>query len=139
MEESKIKEDVWKTVQAMNKAWAKDGNTDKLNNYFHQNMVVISATDRERIVGRDACIASWKAFVEATKIHRWKEIDPQIQLYGGGNFAVVTYYFEMSFDMGDRTIDMGGRDMFALVNEDGKWWTVADQFSGYPSSETVKE
>lgn len=132
MEESKVKEEVWKNVQAMNKAWAIDGDADRLKDYFHQNMVAISATERERIVGRDACVASWKAFAESTKIHHWKEIDPQIQLHGGGKFAVVTYYFDMSFDMGGRAIDMGGRDMFALVNEDGKWWIVADQFSGYP-------
>ncbi|GMT42492.1 MAG: hypothetical protein IEMM0002_0903 [bacterium] len=132
MEESKIKEEVWKTIQAMNKAWAMEGDTDKLKDYFHQNMVAISAPARERIVGRDACIASWKAFVESAKIHRFKEIDPQIQLYGSGKFAVATYYYDMSFDMGGQTIDMDGRDMFVLVNEDGKWWTVADQFSGYP-------
>jgi hypothetical protein len=62
----------------------------------------------------------------------WKEIDPKVQVYGNGKFAVVTYYFDMSFDMVGQTIKMGGRDMFALVNEDGKWWVVADQFSPYP-------
>jgi len=133
MEESKIKEDVWRTVQAMNKAWAVDGNADELKNYFHENMVAITATDRERLSGRDACIAGWKGFVESTKIHSWKEIDPEIQLYGGGTFAIVTYYFDMSFDMGGQTIELGGRDMFALVNENGRWWIAADQFSGYPS------
>ncbi len=133
MEQSKMKEDVWRTIQKMNRAWVVEGDADKLKNYFHKDMVAITATDRERLEGRDACIASWKRFVEAAKIHYWKEIDPRVQIYGNGRFAVVTYYFDMSFDIGGQTIKLGGRDMFALVNEDGKWWIVADQFSAYPS------
>lgn len=132
MEHFKIKEEVWQTVQALNRAWTVKGNVDELKNYFHKDMVAITATDRERLEGRESCIAAWKAFVEATKIHYWNEIDPKVQLYNDGKSAVVTYYFDISFDMGGQTMEMGGRDMFVLVNEDGKWWVVADQFSPYP-------
>lgn len=132
MEQSKIKDEVWQTIQALNRAWTVKGNVDELKNYFHKDMVAITATDRERLEGRESCIAVWKAFVEATKIHYWKEIDPKIQLYIDGKSAVVTYYFDISFDMGGQTMKMGGRDMFVLAKEDGKWWVVADQFSPYP-------
>ncbi len=132
MDENKIKEKVWQTIQAMNRSWTVKRDIDELINYFHKDMVAITATDRERLEGRDACIAGWKAFVEATKIHYWEESDPKVQLYGNGKFAVVTYYFDMSFDTHGQTIKMGGRDMFVLVEEDGKWLVVADQFSPYP-------
>lgn len=59
------------------------------------------------------------------------EIDPVIHVYGDS--AVVAYDFDMSFDMNDRTIHMGGRDMFFFVKEEGKWWAVADQYSAYPA------
>jgi hypothetical protein len=132
MQEPKIEEEVWQIVQALNRAWTVDGNADALANYFHENMVAITPTDRERVEGRNACVAGWKAFVEATKIHYWREIDPKVQLYGDGKFALVTYYWDMSYDMAGQTIKTSGRDMFALVNERGKWWVVADQFSPYP-------
>ena len=132
MEESKTEEEVWETVQALNRAWTVEGNADALADYFHENMVAITPTDRERVEGRKACVGGWKAFVQATKIHYWKEIDPKVQLYGDGKFAVVTYYWDMSYDMSGQTINIGGRDMFALVNERGRWWVVADQFSPYP-------
>ena len=132
MEESEIKEEVWQTIQALNRAWTVEGNPDELENYFHKNMVAISPADRERLEGRDNCIASWKAFVEAATIHYWKVTDPEVQLYGDNKFAVATYYYDMSFDMGGKTVKTGGRDMVVLVNEDGKWWVVADQFSPYP-------
>lgn len=124
-----IKQEVWQALRDLNDAWTK-GNPEQLNDCFHKDMVAITATDRERLVGRDACFASWNRFAKTAKIHFWKEIDPQIQIYG--NTAVVTYYFDMSFDMGGQTINMGGRDMFVFIKENGKRWAVADQFSPYP-------
>ena len=132
MNQAKIKEEVWATIQALNRLWTVENRTDELAQYFHKNMVAISATDRLRIEGRESCVAAWKKFTQAAKIHYWKEIDPKIELFGNNTFAILTYYFDMSFEMGGKTIKMGGRDMFAMVNEDGKWWVVADQFSAYP-------
>ncbi|MBF0591636.1 MAG: DUF4440 domain-containing protein [Nitrospirae bacterium] len=132
MSQALIKEEVWTTIQTLNRLWTIENRPDELTQYFHKNMVAISATDRLRLEGREACVAAWKKFTQAAKIHYWKETDPQIELFGNNTFAIVTYYFDMSFEMGGQTIKTGGRDMFALVNEDGKWWAVADQFSPYP-------
>ena len=132
MDESIVKEDVWQTVQALNRAWTEEGNADKLNDYFHKEMVAIPGNGRNRLEGRDACVAGWKSFVKAAKIHSFKEIDPKVQLYGNGKFAVVTYYYEISFDMSGQTFTESGRDMFVLVYENGKWRVVADHFSSYP-------
>lgn len=124
-----VKNEIWTTVRAMNDAWTK-GNPDDLSQFFHKNMVAITATGRERVEGGEACVAGWKGFSNAARIHRWEEVDPVIHVYGDS--AVVAYYFDMSFDMGGNTINMGGRDMFFFVKEDGKWWAVADQYSPYP-------
>ena len=132
MDELQIKQEVWQTIQALNRAWAVEGNADALNAYFHTDMVAITPTVPKRLEGRAACVAGWQAFVETTKIHYWKESDPQVQLYSNGQFAIVTYFWDMSYDMNGQTIQSGGRDMLALVNENGKWRVVADQFSPYP-------
>lgn len=132
MEKSNIEKEVWKTILALNRLWAVEGKTDELKDYFHENMVAITPTDRERLEGKDACIASWKAFAEAAKIHYMKEIEPKIQIYGDGRFAVATYYYDMSVVIGGQTLNLAGRDMFALVKEDDRWQVVADQFSSYP-------
>lgn len=129
----KAQEQIWKFIQEMNRKWTVENNADELKNYFHKDMVAISPTDQKRIEGRENCVASWKNFSENAKIHFLKESEPKIQVYGGGKFAIVTYYFDMSFDMGGKTIKMKGRDMFSLVNENGKWLVVADQFSSSPN------
>ncbi len=125
-----IKQEIWATVRAMNDTWTKE-NPDDLAKFFHNDMVAITATDRKRLDGGAACIAGWKGFCDAARIHRWEEIDPVIHVYG--NSAVVAYYFDMSFDMGGKTIELGGRDMFFFVREGERWWAVADQFSPYPA------
>lgn len=122
--------EVWETLRKLNDAWTKGDGKD-LNNFFHKDMVVITPMDRKRLEGRENCLAGWIGFLSLAKIHRWEEIDPKIQVYG--NSAVVTYYFDMSFESGGQMTEMGGRDMFVFVKEGGRWWAVADQFSPYPS------
>jgi ketosteroid isomerase-like protein len=132
-DDSATKQDIWNFIQEMNRVWAANGNPDDLDGYFHENMVAITPTDRERRQGRAACVAGWKAFVDAAKIKEWQVTDPDIVVYGDGQFAVVTYYWDMSYTMNDqKTIHSSGRDMFVVVKEKGRWWAVADQFSPYP-------
>ena len=113
-----VQQEIWDTLRALNDAWTR-GNPDDLAQYFHADMVAVTATERHRIEGRDACVASWKNFATTTRIHRWREIDPVIRVYGDA--AVVAYDFDMSFDMNGQTIDMGGRDLFFFVREAGRW------------------
>lgn len=124
-------QDIWRTVRAMNDAWTK-GNPDDLVNFFHPHMVAVTATDRLRRLGQAECLAGWKGFAQAATIHYWTETEPLIQVYGDS--AVVSYYFDMAFTMGGQRIEMGGRDLFFFVREQGRWWAVADQYSAYPSA-----
>lgn len=128
-DEQATKEEVLGFIKAMNETWTK-GDGSGLRNYFHPNMVAITATDQDILYGRDACLASWQGFARSAQIHRWEEIEPQVQLYG--DTAIVTYYYDMTFDMNGENFTMGGRDMLVLVKENGRWWAVADQFSGFP-------
>jgi hypothetical protein len=128
-----IQKQIWEVIREMNRKWTAEKNAEELKNYFHKDMVAVTATNRKRIEGRENCVASWKNFSDNAKIHFWKESEPKIQVYGKDEFAIVNYYFDMSFDMGGQTMNMKGRDMLSLVNEDGKWWIVADQFSAFPN------
>ena len=124
-----VRREVWETLRELNDCWTQGDGRD-LVHYFHENMVAITPTDRLRREGRKACVEGWVGFAAHARIHYWKELDPQIQVFGSA--AIVTYYFDMAFDMGGQTIQLGGRDMFTFIKENGKWWAVADQFSPYP-------
>ena len=124
--------EVWADVQAMNRCWTcgKLTELEGLNDYFHETMVAITPTDRLRVEGRAACIIGWSRFAHAATIHFWLEKEPKIQIYN--ETAIVTYYFEMAFDMGGSNVRLEGRDMLTLVKANGRWQVVADQFSPYP-------
>lgn len=125
-----VKAEIWAMVRALNDAWT-IGDPDELARYFHPDMVAITATDRLRREGADACISGWKGFARSARMHHWKETDPLIHVHGDS--AVVAYYFDMSFEMGGDMVHSQGRDMFFLAKLDGRWWVVADQFSNYPA------
>ncbi|MFH1213398.1 MAG: nuclear transport factor 2 family protein, partial [Candidatus Neomarinimicrobiota bacterium] len=98
-EENPIKSHVWQTVQAMNRSWTIDHNPQALRNYFHPNMIAITPGDSLRLSGQAACITGWSSFADQAQIISWKEIDPQIQIYGRNRFAIVTYYWEMDYEI----------------------------------------
>jgi hypothetical protein len=128
----KIKAEIWNTIQTMNRLWTVDNKPEELVHFFHKNMVAITPTDKFRIEGQEACVKGWTNFCKMAVIHHWKEIDQKIDIYGDNQFAIVTYNFDMKFEMNKQTIEMQGRDMFALVKENNKWLIVADQFSSMP-------
>jgi hypothetical protein len=117
MERDEIKAEVWKTVQELNQLWTSRKQPDQLANYFHRDMVAISPSARQRIEGRNACVAAWKSFADSVTIRWWKETDPMVELFGGNKVAIVTYYYEMSCDMQGQALSFRGRDMFTMVNE----------------------
>jgi hypothetical protein len=125
-----VQQEIWATLRALNDAWTQ-GNPDDLAQYFHANMVAITPTDRHRVNGGAACVATWKSFATSTHIRHWREVDPVIHVYGDA--AVVAYDFDLSFDINGQNIQMRGRDMFFFAKQAGKWLAVADQFSVYPS------
>lgn len=136
MSEESAGKKVWQTVEALNRAWTVDRDVEKLRGFFHRDMVAITPMDHDRLHGRDACVASWKRFLDAAHTIRWVEREPEVALFGGGKLAVVTYYYDISFVLTatGREVHESGRDMFILVEEDGRWWVVADQFSRFPKT-----
>ena len=124
-----VEREIWRTVRALNDAWTR-GNPDDLRHYFHPRMIAVTASDRLRRDGAEACLTGWKAFAEAAAIHAWQETDPLIRAFGEA--AVVSYYYDLDCTLGGQRLQLQGRDLFFFVREEGRWWAVADQFSGYP-------
>lgn len=121
--------DIWATVRALNRAWT-EGDPDTLDCYFHEGMIAVTPVDRQRRDGRDACLAGWKGYADAARIHRWREIDPVIRVYGDA--AVVSYDYEIDAEIAGRRSTERGRDLMFLVRADDRWQVVGDQFSAMP-------
>jgi ketosteroid isomerase-like protein len=125
--------EAWEMVQALNRLWTVERRTERLREYFHPEMVAIPGNERHRIEGGDACVAAWKRFSDAARVTSWRELAPDVRLHAGGEVAIVTYEYEIAFEMGGRMFELGGRDLLVLAREAGRWWVVADHFSAYPA------
>lgn len=126
------KAEVWSFIQEMNATWTKEKMPEKLNNYFHEKMVVVNPVQNERLEGKKACVDAWTAFVNSVENIFWQEREPFIELYGDDCFAIVSYYFDMTYEVVNTVVEMKGRDLFALVKENGKWLVVSDEYSINP-------
>jgi uncharacterized protein (TIGR02246 family) len=125
-----VEQEVWDTIRSLNQAWT-SGDTAELARYFHPDMVAITASAIKRRKGGQANAAGWRGFADSATIHHWKEIDPVIHIYGDA--AVVAYSFDLSFRTDGRRFRLGGRDVFFLARENGRWRIVADQSTSYPA------
>lgn len=122
--------EVWRTVEAMNLAWT-SGRVDDLAAFFHPEIAAVTPTDRDRLDGRDACVAAWRRFTEAATIRAWRAKEPRVRVFGDA--AVVAYGYELECEIGGRPAELAGRDLFFMVRLGGRWLAVADAFSPYPA------
>ena len=132
MTNSDVKDEVWTFIQKINQVWGTEKNPDALADFFHEEIVFIGPTPRERIEGRNALIESYWDFVNSANIIHVKEFKPLIQIYGDNSFAIVTYYYEVLVESEGQEVKVDGRDMYSLIKEKGRWWAVANQFSSFP-------
>jgi len=132
MDDTVKKHEIETMIREMNACWTSGWHEEQFRTYLHPDVVAIVPTTPGRLLGREAYVAGWRSFAEATVIHEWKETDHTVQIYAGGKCAVVTYLFSITFAMGAEKQVMHGRDMFFLVKEGRKWLVAADQFSPEP-------
>jgi hypothetical protein len=123
-----IQQDVWEFVQELNRAWT-TGHPERLTDFFHTGMVAHTPGAAQRLESGAACVAGWTSFVESALIHSWKEDNPLVRIHAQGSAAVVAYEYTLNCELAGSHHELKGRDLFFLVQEDGRWWVVADQFS----------
>ncbi len=119
--QTKDQQEVWKVVQEVNEAWVK-GHPENLENFFREDMVIVPPDFQQRAVGRESCVASYKDFCRQATVQDFMEKDPGIDVFG--NTAVVTYSFEIRYEMKGGTFHEAGRDVFVLLREGGNWRAV---------------
>jgi len=124
-----VQADVWRTVEALNRAWTK-GDPADLRGFFHERMIAVTPADRLPLTSGKACVSAWSRYAEGTKILSWSTSDADIRVFG--DTAVVTYLFSMKCERDGFAFEPAGRDMMVLIREAGRWRVIADQFSPFP-------
>src|SRR5262249_25854242 len=111
-------EEVRRLISGISEAWL-SGDTNSLNQYFHDEMT-ISGPDLERLGGgREACVKSYEDFIKQTTILEYQESDPNIDLYG--DTAVVVCPWKITYEMKGQKYREQGRDLLVLVRHEAGW------------------
>jgi hypothetical protein len=109
------------TLRKMNRAWSR-GRVEDLKEYFHKDIVVAAPGFTARAQGRDAVIQSYREFVQRAAILSFRESDISIDVWGGA--AVVTYLWEILYEMGGQAYSETGREILFFVRARGRWRVV---------------
>ncbi len=112
----------WEVVRRINRAWT-SGDLDDMAELFHPDVVVVHPNFEGRSEGREACVGSYRDFAAQATVKRLDEFDPQVDVFG--DTAVVTYGFQLEYEMGGAALLDRGRDLFVLRRRDGSGpWQV---------------
>jgi hypothetical protein len=116
---------IWRAVRASNAAWLA-GRAQDAGRLLHPEVVVVAPDLQRTVVGREAVVASFAAFVKQAKVHRFEEREHAVTLLpphaGGG--AVVTYRFSIRYEMNGAIHDEQGQEILLLIASTQGWQVV---------------
>ena len=119
--DSKVQNEIWQIIHDINDAWV-NSNPEKIADYFHENIVISHPDFQKRGEGRESCVESYKDFCRHATVHDYKEMDPEVNVFG--NTAVAVYRFEITYEIKGESFYDTGQDVFIFTSEGNKWKAV---------------
>ncbi|MBN2364903.1 MAG: nuclear transport factor 2 family protein [Calditrichaeota bacterium] len=108
-------------VKQINLSW-REGHPEKLEKFFHENMMIVSADMKILGDGREACIRSYVDFINQVILHKYEESQPEVHVWG--NTAIAWYDYEIGWEMNGKSHQESGKDLFVFSWQDGKWLAI---------------
>lgn len=110
--------EVWRFIRDLNRTWT-EGNPQDLRSFFDPDIIIAQPGFVGRSVGRDAAVASYVDFCNAVMVLAFSEREPDIDV--NGNVAIVSYTFDISYEIEGKRRREQGRDLFVLRYENKRW------------------
>jgi hypothetical protein len=126
------KKEVWETIRAINDAWLR-GRPGDATQYLAEDMVIVQPGFEGRTEGRAACLESFVSFSNNATVHDYKEGTPSVDIFG--DTAVVSYVFDIAYEMGGTVRRESGRDLYICVRQSGRWLAAWRTLIPVPSAE----
>jgi hypothetical protein len=113
--------DVRRVLERINDSW-RSGQLDQLGDCFHADMVIVGPGYQEMGRGRDACVASYRAFLRDCVVRAYRESNLTVREWSG--VAVATYEWEMDYEQGGGLHREAGTDLFVFERQGEEWLAV---------------
>jgi general stress protein 26/ketosteroid isomerase-like protein len=122
MSNQKTKDQIWQIVQAINRTCLEGKGFEKLNPYFHDDVVMVSPGLAAHAKGRDICLKSYEDACSQMKFHKLDASDEHIDVYG--DTAVACYKYECIWEFQGKKFDDTGHEILVFVRNDKDWQMV---------------
>jgi len=112
-------------LDMINRAWMTDHPKDlraTLTECFDDTIVIVGPHFHEVARGKDACIRIYEDFVAKTTLHASRVSEPRIDIWG--DTAVVTYAWEMRYEIDGHADQDSGQDALVIVRTPAGWRTT---------------
>lgn len=118
---TQISHDIRDLINRINGTWLQ-GDPNDLKRFFHPDMVVQPPGSSPRVHGRDACIASYRAFTEQAHIKSFEPHDAEIDVFG--ETIIASYRYKIVYEMDGETFDEDAGDLLVFIKEQDGWVVV---------------
>ncbi|MGZ3681124.1 MAG: nuclear transport factor 2 family protein [Ktedonobacterales bacterium] len=119
--ERRSREEIAGIVRAINAAWV-HGNAGEMADYLDERMVIVQPGFEERLMGREACVESYREFANHAAIRQYDEGEVTVEVRG--DTAIASYRYGIEYEMDGETYHDAGHDVFVLMHGDGGWRAV---------------
>lgn len=137
IDEETLKAEVLERVNEWDRTWAELKDIEKLKEFFHDNIVSITPSDREIQYGKTRNLELYQGVMDGLEVVSWELVEPVVDIYNEGRTAVLSTCYKIVVKGDSENIVLEGRDLMTLIKEDDKWVIVADQFSPFPEKERI--
>ncbi len=108
-------------VRSLNAAWV-EGRCADMRPLLDDSAVVAQPGFTDRSTGPDEIVAGFEDFVENANIIGYDETDFATDIFG--DTAIVTYHFDIGYEMDGELSRDTGHDLFVLKRDAGEWKVV---------------
>ncbi len=108
-------------IKAMDRCWM-DGRFDDLKDHLAEDVVLVAPDGAGRLTGLANAIKSYRQFMSAATVERYKTSDHLVTLRG--DTAVAEYAWDMAYSLNDMRHEEQGREVLVFARRDGGWRVV---------------
>jgi uncharacterized protein (TIGR02246 family) len=112
---------IWELVVAANRAW-REGRPKDVASLFHRDVVMEAADGSVACRGRDAMVQSFVEYTGAVDTLHFRETDHAVHVVG--DTAVVSYGFDVIYEVEGKRHDEIGRERLVFVLDGGRWSAI---------------